>query len=426
VLPDGKAILFTVTAPPTQGRGTIDFDTAQVAALNVQTGQRKTLIRGGAQAEYVAPSAGAGSSGFLVYATAGTLRAVRFDPAKLEVLSDSVPVVEGVLMKQSGAAEFSASHTGALVFLPGSAVGNLQRSLVWVTRQGLETPVKAPPRAYTGLHISPDGTRIAVASLDQQRDIWIWDIAREILRRLTLDPAVDASPLWTPDGLRIIFGSDRDGGRMDLYRQASDTTGTVERLTTSRNLQIPLAISGDGTQVLTLGAATPGNMDLLLQRLDGSSPARPLLQTSFRENNGALSPDGRWLAYDSDESGQSEIHVRPFPNVDGGHWQVSAAGGVKPTWARSGRELFYLAPTNAMMTVAVQSTETFTYGAPTKLFDAPYWVRRGGRSYDVSPDGQKFLMIKEAPPSDGRADGPAHMVVVLNWLEELKARVPTN
>jgi serine/threonine-protein kinase len=419
VLPDGKAILFTIT-PPTGGP-----DTAQVAALDMQTGRQKTLIRGGAQAEYVAPVAGPGPAGFLVYAAAGALRAVRFDPVKLEVLSDPVPVIDDVLTKpSSGAAEFSVSRTGALVYFPRSAGGSLeQRSLMWVTRQGLETPLKAPPGAYENLQISPDERRIAVSRADQQRDIWIWDIAREILTRLTLDPAFDGRPFWTPDGQRIIYTSDRNGS-LNLYRQASDNTGTVERLTTGSNAQLAWGLSPDGNYVLFSELAPHTRLDLLLHRLDGTSSVRPLLQTRFVETDAALSADGRWLTYQSDESGQNEIHVRPFPNVDGGHWQVSSTGGAKPIWAPSGRELFYLSPTNAMMAVSVQANATFTHGTPRKLFDTTYF-QAIGRQYDVSRDGQRFLMIKEAPRGD-RPDGPAHMVVVLNWLEELARLVPTN
>ncbi|HLZ26345.1 MAG TPA: hypothetical protein VKV73_03405, partial [Chloroflexota bacterium] len=152
---------------------------------------------------------------------------------------------------------------------------------------------------------------------------------------------------------------------------------------------------------------------------------QPLVQTKFREGFADISPDGRWIAYQSDESGQNEIYVRPFPNVNDGHWQVSSAGGVKPTWAPSERELFYLDPNGALMAVAVQSTSTFNHGDPTKLFGAPYYQPLRGRVYDVSRDGQKFLMIKDAPSGGERASAPDNLVVVLDWVEELKARVPS-
>jgi WD40-like Beta Propeller Repeat len=201
VLPNGNAVLFTIMPA-----GSIEDP--QVAVLDLKTGQRKTLIRGGGQAEYVAPSTGSADAGFLVYAAAGTLRAARFDPVRLEMLGDPVPVVEQVLTKGTGAADFSLSRSGMLVYVPGGGA-SARRSLVWVTRQEREEPIQAPPRAYEQVRISPDGTRVAVVSSDQERDIWIWDLAHAILNRLTLDPATDLSPLWTPDGHYIIFDSER-------------------------------------------------------------------------------------------------------------------------------------------------------------------------------------------------------------------------
>jgi serine/threonine-protein kinase len=190
-------------------------------------------------------------------------------------------------------------------------------------------------------------------------------------------------------------------------------------------------MSPDGTQLVFTENGSPTEQDVMLLPLEGPSTGlgagkprtEPLVQTKFQETHGALSPDGRWLAYQSDESGQNEVHVRPFPTVNGGHWQVSSAGGVKPVWAPSGRELFYLDPTRALMAVAVHATSMFTHGNPTKLFDAPYYQPVLGRVYDVSRDGQKFLMIKDAPSGDPASTLP-NLVVVLNWVEELKARLP--
>jgi eukaryotic-like serine/threonine-protein kinase len=163
--------------------------------------------------------------------------------------------------------------------------------------------------------------------------------------------------------------------------------------------------------------------DVMLLRLDGKAPPQPLLQTKFSENWGDISPDGHWLAYQSDESGQNEIHVRPFPNTDDGHWQVTSEGGVKPVWAPNGRELFYVDPKPALMAVAVPPTPTFTHGTPAKLFDTPYHLPAQGHVYDVSRDGQKFLLIKDGPRDESAAS--TNLIVVLNWFEELKARVPT-
>ena len=433
VLPNGRAVLFTITASG-------PIETAQVAVLDLTTGHYKTLIHGGRQAEFVEP-------GYLVYAVAGTLRAVRFDPVKLEVVSDPVPVVESVTTLTTGAAEFSVSGTGALVYLPGGANAGVNRSLVWVTRQGHEDPIAAaPPRAYTQPRLSPDGTRVAVSINDQQNDIWIYDLARQMLTRLTDAPATDQYPVWTPDSRRIIFASTR-AGAYNLFWQAADNTGTVERLTTSPYAQFPISISPDGTRLIVRETVPRTGIDLRLLAMAPSAPlgtdpatppgagrsatapgagprqTEPLVQTTFAEDNGELSPDGHWLAYQSNESGRNEISVRPFPNVDGGHWTISTTGGTKPLWARSGKELYYLTLDGALMAVPIHSTPAFSAGNPTKLFDTRYYAAGNARTYDVSRDGQTFLMIKAA--GGDSTSTPAGIVVVLNWVEELKARVPT-
>jgi serine/threonine-protein kinase len=418
VLPSGQAVLFTIT----NANGP---DTSQVAVLDLKTGQRKTLIRGGGAAEYV-------SSGHILYAAAGSLRAVRFDPVRLEVLSDPVPVVEHVVTKGTGSTEFSVSRQGALVYLPGGVAGpnsGAQRTLVWVDRKGHEEPVKAPPRAYQRGALSPDGTRIALDVRDQENDIWIWDIAHETLTRLTVDPTTDSFPVWTADSRRVIFNSGRNGSA-NLYWQMADGSGPVERLTTSTNTQVPLSMSPDGTAVTV--RENRASSDVLLLHLDGTHAMDALLQTTFAEDNGVVSPDGHWLAYDSNESGQLEIYVRPFPNVNGGHFQISTRGGHAPLWAPNGRELFYLDATDHLMAVPIQppANGVFNFGGATKLLDTVYYTPRPARAYDVSRDGQKFLMIKDsaAPNSSGAtstAQTPTiNMVVVLNWTEELKARVP--
>jgi len=410
VLPNGRAVLFTIASS--------NDETAQVAVRDLTTGHTVTLIRGGSHAEYVAP-------GYLVYAVAGTLRAVRFDPETLGVLSDPVPVVEGMTTRTSGAAEFSVSGTGALAYVPGGAT-NDGRSLVWVTRRGHEEPVvAAPTRAYTYPRVSPDGSRVALDIRDQQQDLWIWDLARQTLTRLTDAPAEDQYPVWMPDSRSVIFTSAR-ASVPNLYGQAANTTGTVARLTTNPTPQWPLSISPDGTRLIVREPGPTTGNDLRVLRLDPAAPlgtpggqTEPLLQRPFNEENGELSPDGHWLAYQSNESGRFEIAVRPFPDVDAGHWTISNSGGTSPLWARSGRELFYLDGAGAMTRVPIHTAPTFSAGIPTKVFDTRYFNGGNGRSYDVSPDGQRFLMIKASATEQAPS-----MVVVLNWLEELKAKLP--
>jgi Tol biopolymer transport system component len=424
VLPGGRAVLFTIRLAG------VDY-TVQVAVLDLTTGQRTILIRTGSQAEYV-------DTGHIVYALAGTLRAVRFDLGRRTVESDPVPVVEQVMTQFNGAAEFSVSRQGTLVYVPGVGTTEAPRSLVWVTRQGQEAPITAPPRAYTSPRLSPDGTRVALA-LDAQEGIWIWDLARKTLTRLTDTPAFYSDPVWTPDGRRVIFASSL-GGIPNLFWRAADNTGTVERLTTSPNAQVPTAMAPDGTRLIVREIVPTTGGDLRVLRLEGPS-GRPgaasatpltaaarqtetLLQTAFNEDGGEISPDGRWLAYESNDSGPFQISVRPFPNVESGHWTISSSGGTRPAWARSGRELFYLDGTNAVTAVSVHTTPTFRAGTPTKLFDGRYYSYVLSRSYDVSPDGQRFLMIKDSASGDQPSTLPG-IVVVVNWAEELKAKVPT-
>jgi Tol biopolymer transport system component len=401
LLPGGRAILFTIA-----GAGVATED-SEVAVLDLDTGEQKTLIRGASSAEYV-------ETGHLVYGVDGTLRAVRFDPARLELLGDPVPVVEEVHVAPTGAANFGISRAGALAYVPAGVGAAAVRSLVWVDRQGREEPIKGPPRAYFALRLSPDATRVALDIRDQENDVWIWDFARQTLTRLTFDRSLDIFPVWTPDGARIVFR--RVGGNAMWWR-AADGTGTEERLHTGG---VPMSVLPDGKSLVLMDTG-----DLKLLPLDGKGQSRPLMQTAFTEANAELSPDGRWLAYQSNESGQYQIYVRPFPDVNSGRWQVSPSGGTHQAWARTGRELFYRDAAGALTTVPIQTTPAFSAGNPTKLFDARYHSAMNMRSYDVSPDGRRFLMIKDVPAASQQSDvRPGSIVVVLNWVEELKAKLP--
>jgi serine/threonine-protein kinase len=220
--------------------------------------------------------------------------------------------------------------------------------------------------------LSPDGARLALQS---DGDIWIWNLARETLTRFTFDPAGDQYPVWTPDGRRLAFRSQRSGP-YNLFWQAADGTGPVERLTESPIEQSPHAFSADGTRLLIREERPTTGADLALLTLAGERRVDMLVQTTFTERNGEISPDGRWLAYQSDESGEFEIYVRPLPDADRGRWQISTGGGTQPLWARSAGELFYLAPGRAVMRVPVEGGSTFRAGNPTKLFEGRYGGRR--------------------------------------------------
>jgi serine/threonine-protein kinase len=413
ILPGGRAVLFTITS---RAGG---IDTAQVVVGDLRTGTHRVLLHGGSHGHYV-------DSGHLVYVAAGTLRAIPFDLMRLETHGTAVPVLPRLVTTSFGAGDFAVAKDGTLVYVdvPGN-LGVNARTLVWVDRMGKEESIAAPPRAYQHPRISPDGTRVALSSIDEENDLWIWDLGRATLTRLTFDPGLDQFPVWTPDGQRIVFSSARSG-QLNLWRQAADGTGAAERLTTSTNPQLATGITPDGTAALFFELTPTMGFDLLQVALDETRRVTPLLQTKFDERNGIVSPDGRWLAYESTSSGPPEIYVRPFPNVGGGEWLVSSAGGRQPLWARSGKELFYVGPDGALLRVPVEANGTTWHaGTPTKLIEGRYVTGSGTlvRTYDVSADGQRFLMIKAPGPEAGAA--PPTLVVVQHWDEELKRLVPT-
>ena len=407
VLPGDKAVLFTL------GQNGMSWDDAQIVVHSLETGERNVLIEGGRDARYV-------PTGHLVYVLDGTLLAVPFDVDALEVTGGPIPMAEGVMTAglRSGAAHFSVSDTGALVYVTGGDPA--ERTLVWVDRDGREETLAAEPRAYRHPRISPDGGRVAVVVRDPEQDIWIWDFARETLTPLTFGSRNDFYPVWTPDGRQVAFASNRDPP-FNLFWKAADGTGTVERLTESESQQFPYAFTPDGSQLVFLERGEQ-SVTLGVLSLEGSS--EPLLETEFDERNGEISPDGLWLAYQSNASGQDEIYVRPFPNVDDGRWPISNGGGTRPLWAREGQELFYLAA-GAMMAVPVETVQTeprFAPGNAEEVFAVRgYFVESAGRTYDISRDGERFLMIKE-----GAGGESTECILVQNWFEELKRLVPTD
>jgi eukaryotic-like serine/threonine-protein kinase len=431
MLPAGRGILFTL-----RPSGAQTWDESRIVVQSLTTGERKEVIKGGSDARYL-------PTGHLVYALEGTVLAVPFDVDTLSVTGGPVPVLEQVARAgviATGAAHFSVSARGTLVYIEDvGAVAAAKRTLTWVDRNGRETAIKAPARAYQFPRLSADGQRIAVDTTDEQRDVWIWNLAGETLTRLTLDSATDGYALWTPDGRRVIFNSTRAGSRGirtgSLYWQASDGTGAAERLTDTPNNHIPNAVSPDGTK-LVVREETINGSDLLLLPLQGERRTQPLVQTPFMERNADISPDGRWLAYESNESGQFEVYVRPFPNVNDGRWQVSTGGGSVPLWARNGREMFFMTLRGeSLMAASIlesPGSAAFRSGAPIKLFDTRGYFAptlgpnnaRSGRMYDVSADG-RFLMIKDVSVREG-TPAPQSIMVIQNWVEELKRRVTRN
>ncbi len=387
------------------------LDTAQLAAVDLQTGERRLL--GDGFSPLYAPT------GHLIYAqTGGSLWAVPFDADRLEVTGDPVPVLEGVRIESGSSVQFTFAENGSAVYIAGDMSG-VERTLVWVDREGREEPLTAPTQPYGGATVSPDGTRVAVTVRDAENtDVWIWDLTGETLMRLTFDAAVDQYPVWTPDSGRVVFRSDREGG--GLFWKAADGTGAAERLRQDAHVLAPRTWSADG-QFIFDDQGGQGGRHISVLTVEGEPSPDVLLDTEFNEGRTAISPDGHWIAYGSDQSGQFEVYVRPFPNVDDGHWQVSTSGGTQPVWSPNGRELFYRGSGN-LMVAPIETEPTFARGTPEPVLSTSRYTSGGSpRSYDISPDGRRFLLIRRAADD---TSPPAQIVVIQNWFEELKQRVP--
>jgi serine/threonine-protein kinase len=354
-------------------------------------------------------------TGHLLYARAGTLVAAPFDPKRLELTGASVPVIEGVMgFSATGVSQYSFSDSGTLAYIPGGNQAS-DRSLIWVDRNGVEKPVALIAGSYSNPRISPNGRRVAIAITESGSYIWIYDLERGTLSRLTFETNGNLNPAWTPDGKRVVFQA---GNPSNLYWQPADGSGKAERLTTREYRDAANSWSPDG-QLLAFTETSPTTaMDIWV--LQSDRKAQPFLQTSFNEGAPRFSPDGHWLAYVSDESGRYEIYVQPFPGP-GGKWQVSTEGGTEPVWNPIGRELFYRQG-NKMMVVDVATRPSFSAGKPRVLFEGLYLrAAQANPAYDVSPDGQRFLMVKASE----QEQHATQIDIVQNWFEELKQKVPT-
>jgi len=398
-LPGGKAFLFVIE----KSSGP---DDSQIAVQRLDTGQRQIVVQGGTFPQCV-------SEERLVYVHRGTLLAVPFDVDKLQVKGTAIAVGEHVRESGYGAAQFGLSPQGSLVYVaaPGG-VQAAERKLMWVSRNGTEQSLAFPARDYQAPRLSPDGRIVAVGIEDQ---VWLIDLSRETLTRLTFE-GENGNPSWTPDGKRITFQSNET----NLFWQLADGSGGRERLTNSKYIKRADSWSPDG-QLLVFTQFDPSTgRDIWVLRLSDRT-AEPLLRTPSNESAPRFSPDGRWLVYVSDESGRYEVYVQPYPGP-GGKRQISTEGGTEPLWNRNGRELLYRSG-NKMMAVEITTLPSFAFSTPRMLFQGEQYMTAAGPysypfpSYDVSPDGQRFLMItKESKPQ---------INVVLNWFEELKRHVPS-
>jgi serine/threonine-protein kinase len=404
-LPGSKALLFTI------GSGGGWSDTS-VAVLSLETGRWHTLIEEGTSPYYL-------STGYLVYARAGTILAVHFDLERLEVTGPPVRILEGVMTRIG--AEFGLSEDGSLVYLPGIG-GWPERTLVWVDRRGQTQSLRFPPRSYLGPRISPDGKRAVTSIPSRQKgnfDIWICELARNTLTRLTFTSGYDGQPIWTPDGKRVTFASSAVGAP-DLTWKSWDGRGADEQLSAiGGHAQFPTSWSPNGRTLLFTYEHPETKYDIWLLPVEDKSEPQPWLKTQFVETAAVFSPDGRWIAYQSDETGRFEIYVKPFRGP-GRKQSISTKGGTGPVWAPDGRELFYREG-DKMMAVAVKTDSEFVGAKPMLLFKGRYSSDTIRANYDVSPDGRRFLMVKASEQESALTQ----INVVLNWFEELKLVVPT-
>ncbi len=408
-LPGGKAVLLTV--------GTADaetFDDAHIAVLNTETGQTKTLIEGGTHPRY-------SPSGHLLYARDGKIFAIRFDAKRLETMGQPFTVLEGVLMsRNSGLANYDVSASGDLVYIPGVADKG-ERTLVWVDRNGRVEPLKLPQRAYLHPRISPDMRQLAIEIEGPNHNFYVYDFAREVLAQMTAD-GVSHWPVWSPDGTELVYRSGRMGA-FRMWQVPTDRSRPAAQLPGTGISQSAESWSPDG-HALAYTAITPeAGSHIMVQSLKGDHESHPFADIKAGAGSPKFSPDGRWLAYCSNETKKPQVYVQAFPGP-GAKIQVSSDGGTDPVWKRTGEEL-YFRNGDKMMAVSVSTAPTFRAGRPRVLWEGHYSHGMStscgppgptSSNYDVTADGKRFLMIKDEAPDTAYSK---QIVVVLGWADEV-------
>jgi serine/threonine protein kinase len=409
VLPTGKALMFTLG--DADAIDSNSMDDCKIAAILLPSGERRTLVKGGTFARYL--------PGYIIYMRGGALLAAPFNERKMEVTGSPVQVVEDVMWSPgAGAAQYAVSPGGTLAYLQGAALGEEPRSLLWVDRNGKTQPITEDRLPFRYPALSPDGQNLAV-SVDRKgnADIWNYELMRGTLTRLTHTGGNEHGPIWTPDGQFITYRYALGHPRI-MFNIRADGTGEPERILDGELDQYTGSWSPDGKSLVFSQSHPNTRFDLwVLSR--GDSEPQPVLTTPFDERLPAISPDGRWLAYESNASGRFEVYVQPFSGPGPRHL-ISIEGGEKPVWSRNGGELFYRND-DKMMAVPIVTDPEFTPGKPQLLFEGGFFRSERDRNYDVSSDGQRFVMIR----SEGEP-APRQINVVQNWLEELKRLVPKN
>jgi Tol biopolymer transport system component len=429
----GNAVLFTVTTEAGADR----WDKAQIVAQSIGARDRKVIVRGGSDARYIA------ATGHLVYALGGTLLAVPFDARRREVRGGPIPVVEQVARARNAAtqtavAQFAVSPTGALAYVAGTAATGTAapNTLAFVERSGTVHRLELPAQPYVHPRLSPDGRQLAVVTDDgKEAVVWVYDLkATGSLRRLTFGGR-NQFPIWSPDGRYVTFQSDREGDA-GIFRQLADGNGGAERLTKAESgaRHEPESWSPDGTTLSFDMFRGGANQGVWTMAMTGDRKPKAFVDTpTMIEKHSAFSPNGRWLAYMgtmvnvASGPGSTQVYVQPFPATEA-KYQISSDEGRTPLWSRDGRQLFYHnATTNKLIVVDVQTEPSFTFGTPTPLPIEGTIHPLAQRNYDITPDGKQLLVV--LPAASARSDSVARPTqqinIVLNWFEELKARVPT-
>jgi serine/threonine-protein kinase len=426
VLPGSQLVLFTAAAQTNAG-----YDDANIEVISLRTGERKTLHRGGFFARYLADATGSSSTGHLVYLHQSTAFAVPFHPSKLALAGAPAPILEDVSSTESGGGDFAFAQYGTFVYLAGKT-SQPGWPISWVDSAGKATqPLHAPLGQYYGPRFSPDGKRLAFSMASGNgSDIWVKDLDRDTPSRLSFLPGVNSNPVWTPDGKSIVFRSDNLAAP-GLYAIRSDGSGEAKRLTERQPPENPHSFSPDGKRLAISQTGNGGSIDLFTVAVEADAgPGGPglrlgkaelFLGTPFMEGSPALSPDGRWLAYQSNESGTYEVYVRPFPGP-GGRWQVSTGGGRNPLWSRDGRELLFQASDGRVMAAAYTAKgDAFAAGKPRVWTETRVRTTGFGRNYDMTPDGKRLVAIVDDAQGDKL---PTHLTFLLNFLDELRRKAP--
>jgi len=420
ILPGGKAVLFTSHTATLAG-----FDGASIVVMSLRDRRRKTLVRGGTFGRYL-------PSGHLIYVSRGTLFAVPFDLETLAVRGAPAPVFEQIAYStQDGSAQLDFSPTGTLVYQSGRTGGGLV-TVEWLDSAGKAQPLLAKPGDYNYPGLSPDGQRLAlIVTVGSDQDIWVYEWQRDTMTRLTFG-GTPYTPAWSPDGRYILFQASEG-----MFWTRSDGSGNPQRLIqnmTQGKFLYPSSFTPDGKRLAFYEGVTPaGDIWTVPVESDGAGlragKPEPFLQTAFNEREPAFAPDGRWLAYVSDESGTMQVYVRAFPAAPfgkGGKWQVSNDGGRYPTWSRNGRELFFRTEDNRIMvaTYTVKG-DSFTSEKP-RVWSAGRIARPGrigrSRNFDLAPNGNRIAALI---PVDGAEEQKAqnHVIFLENFFDELRRGV---